>query len=190
MTKNELNQLYFQWMCQLVCDGQYPMRRSYRKLLSYLNDFPYLPTFFMDHNRADDGVDLRYRFGYEESYERVMIAAFLDDRPCSMLEMMIALSIHCEESIMGDPDAGDRTGKWFWDMVDNLGLSKMSDDRYDKDLVNDILTRFIDREYQRDGHGGLFYIPHTHRDMRSAEIWYQMCWYLDEKLRKEDSRYG
>lgn len=184
MTKNELNRLYFQWMCRLVCKGRYPMRPSYLKLLSHLNNCEYFPTLAMDENRADDGMDLRYRFGYENSYEGPMIATFLDDRPCSMLEMMIALSIHCEETIMDDPDAGDRTGDWFWAMINNLGLSDMTDDRYNSNYVDDILVRFMARGYKRDGYGGLFYIPNTSRDMRNAEIWYQMCWYLDEQIAK------
>ena len=75
----------------------------------------------MDGNRAEDGIDLRYRFGHEQHYSDAMVASFLDDRPCSVLEMMIALSIRCEEHIMDDPDVGNRTGQWFWSMIASLG---------------------------------------------------------------------
>lgn len=187
MTKNELNKLYFQWMCRLVCKGRSSKRQSYQKLLAHLNRFAFMPTLPMDENRADDGMDLRYRFGYENSYEGLMIATFLDDRPCSMLEMMISLAIHCEESIMDNPDVGDRTGKWFWSMIENLELSDMNDSNYDDRYVDIVLERFNAREYQRDGLGGLFYIPGTRRDMRNAEIWYQMCWYLDEIIEEGGS---
>lgn len=183
MTKNELNNLYFEWMYQLVCDERYSNGSSYRKLLTYLHGIDFNYIIGMDGNRAEDGIDLRYRFGYEESYEESMVSAFLDDRPCSVLEMLIALSIQCEK-IMADPDFGDQTGQWFWDMVVNLKLDSMSDSSFDRDYVDKRIFIFLNREYERDGDGGLFTIEHCGHDLRNAEIWYQMCWYLDSILKK------
>lgn len=181
MTRNELNSEYFNWMCQLVCDERrYSRRLSYRKLLSFLNSVDFNYTIDMDGNREEDGIDLRYRFGYENSYESSMITAFLDDQPCSVLEMMIALAIRCEEHIMDDPDVGDRTGQWFWNMIVNLGLGSMTDDKFDECYVERVIDRFLNREYERDGEGGLFTVKHCKHDLRTVEIWYQMCWYLDE----------
>lgn len=131
MTFHELNQSYFAWMCQLVSNERYSKRLSYRKLLTHLHEVEFTYTLPMDGNRAEDGIDLRYRFGYENNYSEPMIASGLDDRPCSVLEMMIALSMRCEEQIMDDPDIGNRTGQWFWDMIDNLGLGNMSDSKFD-----------------------------------------------------------
>ena len=37
MTKNELNDAYFNWMYQLVFDGRYSRKLSYRKLLKELH---------------------------------------------------------------------------------------------------------------------------------------------------------
>ena len=65
MTKNELNDAYFNWMYQLVFDGRYSKRLSYRKLLRELHRIEFTYIIPMDGNRAEDGVDLRYRFGYE-----------------------------------------------------------------------------------------------------------------------------
>ena len=96
----------------------------------------------MDGNRAEDGVDLRYRFGYENGYSSSMISTYLDNRMCSVLEMMIALAIRCEEHIMDDPDVGNRTGQWFWNMIVNLGLGSMNDSKFDRDYVEDIVQRF------------------------------------------------
>lgn len=184
MTKNELNDLYFEWMYQLVCDERYSKNLSYRKLLMYLHTIDFDYSIAMDGNRADDGIDLRYRFGYEESYEEPMIAAFLDDRPCSVLEMMIALSTQCEK-IMEEPDVGDRTGQWFWNMIVNLKLGSMSDSNFDRDYVNERIDILKKRDYGRDGNGGLFTIKHCRYDLRNVEIWYQMCWYLDSILAKQ-----
>ena len=137
----------------------------------------------MDGNRAEDGIDLRYRFGREYSYPDAMIASYLDDRPCSILEMMTALAIRCEEHIMDDPDIGNRTGQWFWSMLVNLGLGSMYDAKFDRYRVDRILERLLDREYGRNGKGGLFTVNNG-RDMRTTEIWYQMNYYLSEVIRE------
>ena len=43
MTEKELNNEYFEWMCQLVYDERYTRRLSYQKLLNHLHniDFQY-----------------------------------------------------------------------------------------------------------------------------------------------------
>lgn len=125
MTKSELNDTYFNWMCQLVFDGRYSKKLSYRRLLKVLHKIEFTYSIPMDGNRAEDGIDLRYRFGYENGYSSSMISAYLDNKTCSVLEMMIALAIRCEEHIMDDPDVGNRTGQWFWNMIVNLGLGSM-----------------------------------------------------------------
>ena len=177
MTRNEVKDAYFECKYRLVCSGK---RR--RILLSHLHNIDFTYTIPMDGNRAEDGTDLRYRFGYENSYDGAIIATYLDDRPCSVLEMLIALAIRCEEHIMDDPDIGNRTGQWFDDMISNLGLSRMTDARFDKNYVNRVIDKFLNREYGRNGEGGLFTVEHCPRDLRSVEIWYQMCLYLDEIL--------
>lgn len=180
MTRDELNNAYFEWMYQLVCSERCSKNLSYRKLLCYLHKTEFTYTIPMDGNRADDGIDLRYRFGYENAYEGPMIATHLDDRSCSILEMLIALAIRCEEHIMSDPDIGNRTGQWFWDMISNLNLGSMSDVKFDQDYVDEVIYKFLNREYGRNGEGGLFTVENCRYDLRSIDIWYQMCWYLDE----------
>lgn len=179
MTKEELNDRYLNWMYQLVCDDRYSKRTSYHQLFTYLYDRSFEFSIDLDGNRAADGEDLRYRFGSDQRYSDPLIARYLDDRPCSILEMMIALAIRCEEHIMEDADIGDRTGQWFWNMITSLGLGSMTDFRFDLDYVEEVVDRFLNRDYERNGKGSLFTIEHTNRDMRSVEIWYQMCMYLD-----------
>ena len=168
---------YFEWMCGLV--GR---KVHYRRLLAFLHCVDFTYTIPMDSNRAEDGIGLRYRFGRERGYGGAETASSLDIRPCSVLEMMVALAIRCEEHIMGDPDIGDRTGQWFWGMVDSLGLSRMTDARFNAHLAGQEVRKFLSREYRRDGRGGLFWVRGCRRDLRTVEIWYQMCWYLDEIL--------
>lgn len=175
MTRNELNNEYFEWMYRLATK-----KPRYRKLLRRLHETEFIYILPVDGNRAEDGTDLRYRFGYEQGYEGARIASYLDDKPCSVLEMMVALSIRCEEHIMGDPDVGDRTSFWFECMIDSLGLSDMDDRSFNKHRVDEIIDIFMNRKYESDGKGGLFTVEHPRRDMRSVEIWYQMCWFLSE----------
>ena len=170
---------YFEWMCTLICGGRRDKRSTYQKLLTYLNNRDFVYILEMDGNRAEDGVDLRYRFGYENKYAYPVIAHYLDNRPCSILEMMVALAFRCEEHIMGDTDIGDRTGQWFWDMVDSLGLASLTDRAFDQRHADAIVDRFLNREYERNGAGGLFTVKRSQRDMRTVEIWYQMHSYLN-----------
>lgn len=183
MTRENVTKEYFEWMCKLVFDGRYLRRLSYRKLLTHLHNREFIYILGIDGNRAEDGINLRYRFGHEQNYSDAMIADYLDTRPCSMFEMMVALALRCEDHIMDDPDVGNRTGQWFWNMIVNLGLSSMTDSKFDKRYTDEVLEQFINREYARNGEGGLFVVHHCQEDMRSMEIWYQMCRYLEEVLK-------
>ena len=49
----------------------------------------------------------------------------------------------------------------------------------EKAYAIDVIRRFLNRDYERDGKGGLFTIEHCRYDMRDIEIWYQANWYLD-----------
>ena len=170
---------YFEWMFRLVCGKRYAKKVSYRKLLRYLHDVEFEYSIPKDENRAEDGIDLRYRFVCLQDCEDMLI--YLDG-PCSVLEMMIALAIRCEENIMDDEHVGDRTGQWFWGMIVSLGLGSMTDNRFDIEYTEEVIGRFLDRDYEPDGRGGLFTIKDCNRDLRDVEIWYQLCWYLDRFL--------
>lgn len=184
MTKDELNDAYFTWACRLVYNARYSKKVSYTKLLRHLHSREFKYIIGMDGNRAEDGIGLRYRFGYEFGYPDSMIEEYLGDRECSIFEMLVALADRCENHIMSDPDIGDRTGLWFWDMICNLGLGDMSDSKFGIRKVDAIVDRFLDRLYERDGTGGLFTVKHPEHDMRTTEIWYQMMWYLNELSKK------
>lgn len=179
MTRDAVINDYFDWMSNLVCVGAHFKRTSYRKLLMRLHDTEFRYSITNDGNRAEDGTDLRHRFASEFGIKNISL--YLTG-PCSVLEMMIALSIRCEEHIMDDPDIGDRTSKWFWGMVANLRLETMSDTRFNINYVDEKISIFLDREYASNGNGGLFTVSDCEYDLRYVEIWYQMCWYLNDIL--------
>lgn len=169
---------YFDWLCDKVLNDDSNIK--YYKLMNSLHNFDFISLLRMDENREHDGAQLRYRFGLEIDIPRSIIKQSLDTSDItSVLEMMVALSIRCEETIMTDDDYGDRTGNWFWNMITSLGLETMDDSRFDDNYVFGVLDVFVNRQYKRNGEGGLFTIDGITRDMRNVEIWYQMCWYLD-----------
>lgn len=186
MDKHEMNERYFRFMTHLVCGNGYGRRLSWRKLFRLLHETEFIYIMDIDANRADDGTDLRYRFAYEFGLSGDDVRRYLDCRPCSVLEMMVALASRCEEQIMDNPDYGDRTGKWFFDMIDSLGLGGMDDAHFDEAAGRDILCCFMRREYQDNGQGGLFTLRNPRYDMRRIEIWYQMMGYLEENERWHD----
>ena len=167
---------YFNWLYNYVCKGRAHELISYRKVLSLLHQIEFTFVIRNDINRAKDGADLRYRFATINDDDRIMDIL---DGPCSVLEMMVALAIRCEESIMDNTGYGDRTGQWFWDMMSNLGIGLMYDEIFDAEIVEDRVYNFLDRQYSPDGKGGLFYIKGCKEDLRDLEIWTQLCWYLD-----------
>lgn len=173
---------YYHWMVRLVNNDRPRRDERYYELYHYLNSVDFTYSLPMDGNRECDGINLRYRFGYEKGISAPIIASELDIRPCSVLEMMIALCMRCEEQIMTNPDIGNRLGEWFWNMVDSLGLMQMSDDRFDETYTKKTVNKFLQRRYRHDGGGGLFTIKYPPRDLRTVDIWYQMMWYLHDKI--------
>lgn len=178
MPRSVIEQEYFEWMFHLVCVGRFANKNTFRKLLSFLHNVEFTYSIPKDSNRADDGIELRYRYAYVNGLD-------VDDvlnnivGPCSVFEMILALAIRCEETIMDDPLLGDRTGQWFWKMITNLGLGSMSDARFDRDRVEYVIAKFLNRDYEADGRGGLFRIRNCKYDLRNVEIWTQMLYFLD-----------
>lgn len=174
--RDQIQNDYFEWMIRIVCGERYSKETSYRRLLMHLHTTVFDYTIPMDANRADDGIQLRRRYCL---YHGQIDRSYLNIGECTVLEMMIALALRCEEEIMDDPDVGDRTSQWFWLMVTNLGLGGITDDSYDREYVSDVLDRFLNREYEPNGRGGLFWIRKCTDDLRDIEIWRQMMWYLN-----------
>jgi len=172
---DQINDEYFEYLCELIDSMRFAKQNSYRKLLMHLHNIEF--TWFVpnDDNRADDGIQVRRRFAL--SRNDIGLQKYLTG-PCSVLEMMIALALRCEEW-MDNAEFGNRTGQWFWGMIRNLGLSSMRDSNFDRKYVDDVIARLLNREYEPDGKGGLFTVKHCNHDLRTVEIWCQLSWYLD-----------
>ena len=181
MERAELNELYFEWLCCLVENEKYGGGQSYTKLFSYLHETEFIYSIPMDANRFEDGVDLRYRFAYECRHDNRIVSSYLDDRPCSVFEMMVALSLKCEEHIMCDPDFGDRTREWFWVMLKSMKLDMMDNSDFDEEYVQKAVVKCLNHKYTKNGRGGFFTIANCRYDLRTVDIWRQLCWYLERR---------
>lgn len=177
MTPFEMKDLYFNWLYDIM-NLKYSRESSvtsFESLFRCLHSIHFIWDIRMDENRAADGVGLRKEFyketGYVDNGEL--------DGPCSVLEMMIALSLRCENQIMDNPLYGDRSRFWFWVMIRNLGLGGETDDMFNEKRVMTAVEKFMYHDYERDGQGSLFYVRNTQKDHRQMEIWAQMSDYLN-----------
>lgn len=185
MVHNDVANDYFEWMYHLVCNERHYNKLSYKKLLKLLNDISFYSLIDLDENRRVDGLYFRYEYGKEYGYSYEDIDNLLGDKPCSVLEVMIALANRVETNIMDDFNEGNRLGQWFWSMIVSLDLGRFDDQHFDYDQVLDIVDRFLHREYEPDGRGGLFTLKNPPQDLRDVEIWVQCMWYLNEVIEEK-----
>lgn len=163
--------------------------KKYSKLLNSLLSVEFVWIHPMDENRAIDGLDLRDKFSYET--DLYLDASSGLTVKCSMLEMMAALAIRIESQIMRNLSIGDRTSKWFFVMIDNLGLNGYSDKAWKTAYgreVEEICKKVIYRDYKPDGTGGLFPIKNNNqgKNWKNEQIWNQCMAYLSENYPNDD----
>ena len=167
---------YFEYLVGLI-EGPDNIADDYYELLEnlFVEDFFWLLK--RDDSRAKDGLGLRAEYCSLLNRDLPDVYGHLDGN-CSVLEMLIALARRWDYDLVYDFDLGDRSYIWFWEMIDNLRLGFMKDGRFDGEMYDEIISHFLNREYCKDGLGGLFYIPGIDKDMREAEIWTQLNWYI------------
>jgi hypothetical protein len=171
-----LDRAYLDWLYAQVGTGGSNKSLTHWSLLRQLHSKEFVYTHPRDHNRSEDGRDLRYRFVDESGIERVN-ASWMG-MGCSVLEMLIALSTGLSFEAEGEPR------DWFWHLMQNLGLAECVDSQYDKyyrHMVDDVIDTVVYRLYAPDGTGGLFPLENPTEDQRSVELWYQLNAYLIER---------
>lgn len=173
---NQTEYEYRNWLVSLactLCEGF----GDYHELFEYLYSREFVYTIPMDRNRAADGICLRDSFA--DTYGYLGIRDDLN-MPCNMLELMISVADRCEKQFMSDAELGDRTGMWLYEMLSSLKLEDLTDGYFDYARARRAIDVLLAHSYCRNGRGGLFTVKNRNVDMRKAEIWYQMNWYLDE----------
>lgn len=172
---------YFDWLYSLVMGRD----DSYTVLCEFLDSIEFSYIHPMDGNRYEDGINMRYRYSFDTGIPKSAIARELDNQPCSVFEMMVALAVRIEEDMMETVEDGDRTGIWFKDMIKSLTLDDMTNRKFDEERAGKVVDSFLLRRYLRNGRGGLFTIQDPPDDLRKVEIWYQAMWYLNDIMKGE-----
>lgn len=159
-------------------------KNLYSHLLHHLFDKDFEWIRPLDQNCAVYGLKMR-----DDWREKVRRKGNFEDKNCSILEVMVSLAVRMEDNVMSNDVFGDRTSYWFWLMVQNLGLISMDDRYYEEEKVDKILEKFLDREYKRDGNGGLFIIKDRNIDMRTCDIWQQAMGFLRKYVENDGEIY-
>lgn len=175
---------YFEWLLMWVENSYEPGGAGTHKLLlRKLYEMEFYATLDRDNDRIRNGLDLRNRYSDEcciipwDDAERYST--------CSVLEVMIAMCDDFEANVITNDIYGNRFGKWFWTMLENCGLTCITDAAYNNDSDNYIaavMRRICDRRYEANGDGGFFPLRHPRADMRNVDLWYQLQWYVTENF--------
>lgn len=171
-----LDESYFVWLYGQVADPEIEVPSlTYWKLLRELFTTPFVWRVQKDEARLKDGKVLRLEF------VRTMHPDGVDPEwmniECSVLELMVGLARHLAFLADGEPPF------WFWQITENLGLRRYTDNVVDDDAIADIaviLEHVIERKYEYNGRGGFFPLRHPTEDQRGVELWYQMSAYVVE----------
>lgn len=166
---------YFDWLVYTIAPD-YNQREDYMELLLALYSTEFFWVVKRDKNRAEDGLDLR------DIFERKTRLYCDTDGPCNCLELFIALAIRCENELMYDPDFGDRTDRWFWMFLDNLGLLEYDSEGFNFDEVSEILDKFMSREYGFNLEFCAFPSSISVSEMKKMELAYQMNFFIKENF--------
>lgn len=168
---------YNQWLLEKI-RGYDVKYSNYYRLLQLLFSIPYRYKSYKngtDRDRYRDGMALRNE--YAESSNDFYILEWEEE--CTVLEMLIALAVKIDWVLMGVPDK-DNGYWWFWLMIKNLDLHKMTDDRFDEFYILQTIDGWLDRDIGYNGEGGLFPLHETDTDQRYESTWQQMNNYLLE----------
>lgn len=158
---------YFRWLCEIVnsdWEGE-----SYLLMLSDLFNKEFIWFVENDDNRYFDAVALRQEYYHTRYGEKV-----------SVFEVLVTIAQHMDDNLY-DVEHGERVGTWFWEMMENLELSRYDDSEYNAEKIDEILEIWLNRQYSTTGKGGVFPVAKNGGDQRGVEIWYQMSAYLLDK---------
>lgn len=167
---------YFRWLISKI-GGEALNRKCYSRLFGFLfrEEFTWDQKIYTDISREEDGFDLRLQY-CAETKKRIDVSS---GSSCSVLEMLIALSIRADRDVMWIPGE-DHPERLFWIMLDNAGLLEYDDRCFDKFTVYNIVDNILKRNYLPNGQGGFFPVKRVYYDMRTLPLWEQMNQYLNE----------
>ena len=164
--------MYYNWLLDAVTTKQEQQTYSLVFMELYCVEFTSYDEF--DDNLKENARGMREDFYRFSKTARKLIDIYGEiDFETNILEIMIYLATRLENTIMSNPDYGDRTGLWFWYMMESLDIIQYDNLRYDEPEVDQKLDNFIERRYEKNGFGGLFTVEKSRFDARKTNIWQQ-----------------
>ena len=157
-----------------------PEHRKYQSLIDDLSDISFVWRLPMDENRDLDAIDLRMNYLVDNNIYFPDLVSAMRKVPRSCLEVLAALSRRIEINFNGDIEVEDDYSRWFWIMIENLGLNKFDDRHYDHGIVVYKLQIWLQRKFDISGNGSIFPLKIDKGDQTKVEIWYQMQNYMME----------
>lgn len=189
---------YFKWLHESI-DPKKLVGDEYLPVLEKLftTEFRWMKKYFDDENRAKDGEYLRKRFMESDRIYRDALRNEFEDmkskgidpnvfhwfyvKPCSCLEMMVALAIKIEYDFMSLPGE-ENIPKWFWGFVSNIGIGPYNPDINDMRYVEERINKWLNRRYLTNGEGGIFVVHSDGFDMPKLELRKQMYAVINENI--------
>lgn len=157
------DELYLRWLIDLVATPNEINR--YLEVSKILYSEPYVPVHIMDENRAIDGIELRQEWLSLYDEHAYIYDGWLEE-PCSVLEMLVALSRRANFTA-----TSMTTAEWFKTMLDNLSLRipdvNFQENKHKVYYILDLMD-----------HGEISPFPTNYPDYKD-QLWDQMMEYID-----------
>lgn len=204
MTINELETKYHEWALFWFVERVSVPSSRYTKLLSILSSTKFTPDYHMDENRAIDAINLKSRFldSFHNGqclpgFDPIEVERFRCLSNISVFDIMVAISDRTYREITYTFEDPLLPYDIFWTMIESMGLSDQmdGDGRFNERKIHKVVQDMMYHRYAPDGKGGLFYVKDCPHDMREAELWYQMQYWVSslfnqqEKKRCSDARF-
>ncbi len=125
----------------------------------------------LDADRAENGVALRVYY-----YKKMHKYTGIEGSECNMLEMLVALAMAMDSVVSWSEDPHPE--RWFWEMLENVGIDDVDDYGY----VVEVVGHVLDRRYKANGSGGFFPLKFSPIDQRTNPIWNQASAYICERV--------
>lgn len=184
MKTNEHSYLecYLDWVSSQVL-SRYE-KNKYSKLLHFLSETPFCYVIQGDRNRVKDAIFMRRTWADENNVIFDVPDNEIYNGSCSVLEMLVSFAKRIDKEWTG-VESDDHPEQIFAIFMTNLELDVYSDDRYNPNIVEDIVYKWMYGKIKRNGEGGLFPLydkKSRHIDQRNKEMWLQMMPWINENF--------
>lgn len=171
---------YHNWIISLVDSEDHYLAREYSQLMGFLDDYSFKWVLKLDEDRAKDGIQLRKEYDFEYSRGDISIYDELFDVPCSVLEMLVALSLRCYDEFLSGFDVKKVTPhKVFLHILTSLDLFSETNNRFSYEKCVKNVKSFIEKLHVNGRYLTVFKIDPKVANPHKMELWWQMQRYID-----------